>query len=127
MTAFSTPAALALSTINPSFFEDEKSADEQRAEWAGRYINSQIEAFTRLWALSDAELNAELAEIRHGQRVVADERDWDSYEGYEVARYEIYAVQNNREALADEAETRLVLADESIGQLTHKPFAGLAG
>ena len=123
---YSTPAQLALSTIPTSLIEGQESEDGQYAEFAANYVKSQIAAFERLWKLSDAELVAELADIRKNQSYAADERDWDEYEGWEVARYEVYAVQTNREAIADEAEQAKLISEPSA-PLTYRPFAALAG
>lgn len=116
---------LALSTINSVFFADVESDDVLRADYARRYIESQVETFERLWALTDEQLVDELREISKGQMYAAEDRDWDEYEGYEVARYEVYAVQTNREEMADEAAQARLLS-EPEGPLTHRPFAGLS-
>lgn len=121
MTAFTTARALAASFSTESFLAEVEAGDYL----ATSIFEAEVATFERLWALSDAELVQELAEIREGQRAAADDRDWDEYEGYEVARYEVYAVQTNREALADEADLQARVGAPVQEHLTYRPFAAL--
>lgn len=123
---FTTARDLALSTISAKLVVAQESDDEQYADFAKQYVASAVERFEHFWALSDGELSLELRMVREGQRLAADDRDWDEYEGWEHSSYEIYAVQGNREALAEEVEQARLLS-EPVGGLTHRPFAGLKG
>ncbi|QDF18691.1 hypothetical protein SEA_PUPPER_205 [Gordonia phage Pupper] len=89
-----------------------------------------VATFERLWAKTDQELVEELREVRAAQDrliEVSDDGfgvDWDAYDGWDLQRDWIYAVQNNREAIADAAYEATLVGAATEG-LTHRPFSTL--
>ncbi|QIG58186.1 hypothetical protein SEA_SKOG_34 [Gordonia phage Skog] len=104
---------------------------EQGDPTALALVAYDVATFERLWAKTDQELVEALREVRAAQARIIDASedgfgvDWDEYSGWDHQREWIYAVQNNREAIADAAYEATLVGAPAEG-LIHRPFAALA-
>jgi hypothetical protein len=112
---------------NVSAFAQEVIGDEVTRAFAGDYyaqefVAGQVHSITRLEALSDGQLRAELAENQANHyRAIAD----DDFSEYDVNDYESYYYQQGLiEALLD--HRRVLETYTGHGPLVYNPFAALA-